>query len=130
MPTPATHPARCDSGSARGFPAPTILKRCAEWNEFASAVLGAWLGAASRTAHPCFREHLPPIHFPRLFETLAEALAFPAERFAFCAVGFGFDERQLEEMAAAAGVRFAAVGTHLQRAVSWRNRSDATILAI
>jgi hypothetical protein len=130
MPTATTQPARRYAGNSRGFPAPTTFKRCVEWNEFASAALGAWLGAASYDAHHCFRQRLPPLHFPSLFETLAEALAFPAERFAFCAVGFGFDERQLEEMAAAADLRFAAVGTHLQRAVSWRNRSDAMILAI
>jgi hypothetical protein len=74
--------------------------------------------------------NLPPLDFPRFFETLGKALEHPTERFAFCAAGFDLDEPKLEEMAIRAGLRFAAVATHLQRAATWRNRSDATILAI
>jgi hypothetical protein len=74
--------------------------------------------------------NLPQLDFPRFFETLAKELEHPPEGFAFCAAGFGVDEPTLEAMATRAGLRFAAVATHLQRAATWRNRSEATILAI
>jgi hypothetical protein len=88
------------------------------------------MGIASSDGTHCFRPYIPSIDFPRLFESMAEYLPNSGTMFAFCAADCDFDDQQLAEMAAAAGLRFAAVGSHLQKAVLWRNRSEATILAI
>jgi hypothetical protein len=95
-----------------------------------SESVARWLGNAAQPGRACLRMNLPMLDFARFFETLAKVLEHPTDAFAFCAAGFGVDEPGLEAMASRAGLRFAAIATHLQRAATWRNRSDATIVAI
>ena len=98
--------------------------------EAASEALARWLGMTARPGQPCLGMKLPTLDFPRFFETLARSIEHEPQDFALCAAGFDLDEPTLRAMAERAGLHFHDVATHLQRAATWRNLSDATILAI
>lgn len=96
----------------------------------ASEALARWLGNTASPGRHCLRLNLPALDFPRFFETLARQLEHDAAQFSFCAAGFALDEPALQAMTDRAGLHFRAVATHLQRAASWRNTEDTTILAL
>ena len=96
----------------------------------ASEAVARWLGRTAQPGRHCLRTTLPVLDFPHFFRVLASQLEHEARNFAFCVAGFDLDEPAVQAMTDRAGLSFHAVATHLQRAAEWRNRSEATILAL